>query len=134
MCRAVYSEMMTLLRLRASLVAALISVAAGLAGCKAELDKTFPLRGQILAIAAESRADGRRELTLKHDDIPNFMPAMTMAYFVREPAVLDRFAPGDLISATLVLRGSDMYVADLKKTRPAQAPAAARRSKALALM
>jgi len=126
--------MMTLLRLRASLVAALISVAAGLAGCKAELDKTFPLRGQILAIAAETRADGRREITLKHDDIPNFMPAMTMAYFVREPAVLDRFAPGDLIRATLVLRGSDMYVADLKKTGHAEVPAGGRGVKAMDVM
>jgi protein SCO1/2 len=134
MCRAVYSEMMTLLRLRASLVAALISVAAVLAGCKAELDKTFPLRGQILAIAAETRADGRREITLKHDDIPNFMPAMTMAYFVREPAILDRFAPGDLISATLVLRGSDMYVADLKKTGHAEVPAGGRGVKAMDVM
>src|ERR1700737_657961 len=134
MCRAVYSEMMTLLRLRASLIAVLISVPAVLAGCKAELDKRYPLRGQILAIAAETRADGRREITLKHDDIPNFMPAMTMAYFVREPAVLDRFAPGDLISATLVLEGSDMYVADLKKTGHGEVAAGARAVRAMDIM
>jgi protein SCO1/2 len=134
MCRAVYSEVMTLLRRSAPLALALFSAAAVLSACKAESDKRYPLRGQILAIGAETRAGGHRDITLKHDDIPNFMPAMTMAYSVREPAVLERFAPGDLITATLVLKGSDMYVADLKKTGHAELPAGAREVKIMDVM
>jgi protein SCO1 len=109
------------------LVVALFSVVAVLGSCKAESDRTYPVRGQILAIATQTRPDGRREVTVKHDDIPNFMPAMTMAYFVKEPALLDRVQPGDLFTATLVFkdRSSELYLEDLKKTGHANLPAGA---------
>jgi protein SCO1/2 len=107
-----------------------------LGGCKAQPVRTYPMRGQILAIAAEK--DGRRDVTVKHEDIPNFMPAMTMAYDVREPAVLNSFAPGDLITATLVLSGArgggEVYLVDLKKTGHADLPAEARPVKIMDVM
>jgi protein SCO1 len=105
-----------------------------LAGCKAESARTFPLKGQILAIAAATRPDGRREITVKHEDIPNFMPAMTMAYVVRQPALLDGLAPGDLFTATLVSAGAELYLTDLEKTGHAGLPADARAVKILDVM
>lgn len=118
------------------LAMALFSAAAVLGGCTAESDRTYPLRGQVLAIAAETRPDGRREVTVRHDDIPNFMPAMTMPYFVKEPALLDRFVPGDLFTASLVIKrkGSEMYLADLKKTGHADLPPGARPVKIMDVM
>jgi protein SCO1/2 len=92
------------------------------------------LRGQILAIGAGTRPDGRREVTIKHDDIPNFMPAMTMVYLIKEPALLDAFAPGDLLTSELVLRGSDIYLTNLKKTGHAELPPDARPVKAMDVM
>jgi protein SCO1/2 len=109
-------------RASARLAIALFCVAAVLDGCTAEPARTYPLRGQILAMAAGARADGRREVTLKHDDIPKFMPAMTMVYAVKEPALLENFAPGDLLTAELVLNGSDIYLVNLKKTGHADLP------------
>jgi protein SCO1 len=77
------------------------------AGCSR--GREYVLQGQILAIDA-----GRREVTVKHDDIPGFMPGMTMPFKVRDRALLDVRAPGDLIRATLVVEDSDAYLRTLQ--------------------
>jgi protein SCO1 len=59
--------------------------------------RTYELRGQVLAVDS-----ARHELTVKHEDIRGFMPAMTMPYRVTNRRALDR-VPGDLIRATLVV-------------------------------
>lgn len=105
------------------MAAALAGCLGALAGCKAEPDRTYALRGQILAIQ-QPRPDGRRQFTVKHENIPNFMPAMTMPYAVKEPA--DPVQPGDLVTATLVLHPTgDVYLTNLKKTGHAELPAGA---------
>ena len=92
-------------------------------GCQAEADRTSPLRGQVLAVEPP-RPDGRRQVTVKHDDIPNFMPAMTMPYALKEPA--DQVQAGDLVTATLVLHtGGEVFLTQLKKTGHAELPAGA---------
>src|SRR5712692_9020157 len=128
MCRADYSDVMFRLRPGVPLLIALFSMAAGLVGCKAEPVRTYALKGQILAIGTGRSPSGDRDVTVKHEDILNFMPAMTMAYYVKGPAGLDGFAPGDLITATLVVKsgGGEIYLADLKKTGHADLPAGAR--------
>lgn len=123
MCRADYSDVMCPSRARLSAAAAVFSGLALLGGCKAEPDRTYPLRGQILAVE-QPRPDGRRLFMVKHEDIPNFMPAMTMPYYVREPA--DPVQPGDLITATLVLNpAGDAHLTNLKKIGHADLPALA---------
>jgi protein SCO1/2 len=103
-------------------VALTILVIAGLLSCRpAEPRRTYPIHGQILGIG-EPRSDGRREVSVKHEDIPGFMPAMSMAYFVKTPGLLDGFAPGDLFEATLVVHGNDVYLEALKKTGRAELP------------
>src|SRR6266550_3162295 len=103
MCRADYSVVMVPFRPRLIVVVGLFGALNVLAGCKAEPARTYPLRGQILAFGDHGRPDGRRDVTVKHEDIPNFMPAMTMAYSVNQPHSLDGLQPGDLVTATLVL-------------------------------
>jgi protein SCO1/2 len=70
--------------------------------------KQYELTGQILSIKPE-----RNEVVLKHDDIKNFMPAMTMPYKVKEPALLTGRKEGDLIKATLVVGEVDAYLSSL---------------------
>ena len=101
-------------------------VVATLAGfaCRAPAPsaRTYELKGQILAID-----QARQELTVKHADIPGFMPAMTMPYKVRDGSLLKGRTPGELIAATLVVEDSDAYlrsiahegVAALPEERPA---------------
>ena len=93
-------------------------------GCRAPApaQRTYELKGQILAID-----QARQELTVNHADIPGFMPAMTMPYKVRDGNLLEGRTPGELISAALVVEGSDAYlqsirhegVAALRDERPA---------------
>jgi protein SCO1/2 len=58
----------------------------------------------------------RHELTVKHEDIPGFMPAMTMAYRVKDAKLLDGLSPGDLIGATLSIRGAEAWLSAIERT------------------
>lgn len=117
---------MSRVRLPAGPLLALLVLLTWFQGCTAEPVRSYPLRGQILAVGAREGAGARRQVTVKHEDIPNFMPAMTMPYYVRDADVLDAFAAGDLFTATLVLDGSAMDLRELKKTGHAALPADAR--------
>ena len=65
-------------------------------GCQSQT-KQYSLRGQVMA---KDQAAG--QLTVKHDDIPGFMPAMTMPYKVKDPAAMQDVQPGDTIVADLI--------------------------------
>jgi protein SCO1/2 len=86
-----------------------------IAACSGEPARQFPIKGQIIAIGPNA-ATARIELTIKHDDIPGFMPAMTMAYLLKAGTRADGVGPGDLVTATLVVHGSELYVQDVRKT------------------
>jgi protein SCO1/2 len=47
------------------------------------------------------------ELTVEHEAIPGFMPAMIMTYKVTIPATLDEVQPGDEISADVLATSND---------------------------
>lgn len=96
---------------------ALLLVCALAAGCAHEAAHAYPIHGQILAISSP-RADGRVEVTLKHDDIRGFMPAMTMPYVVGRAGTVASVAgltAGDVIDATLVVNGDDVHLETVKK-------------------
>lgn len=68
----------------------------------------YHLHGLVLATSA---ATG--EITVQHGDIPGFMPAMTMAYKLKNPTEIQKLKPGDEISAdVLVHSDSDDYLLD----------------------
>lgn len=58
--------------------------------------KRYELKGQVLAVNTDQPA-----LTIKHEDIPGYMPAMTMTYLVASKSLLDGRKPGELITGTL---------------------------------
>jgi len=75
--------------------------------------KKYPLRGNVL-----SKNPATNEITVKHEDIPGFMPAMTMPYKVKDPAVVQELQPGDVIAAEVVTanNGSDYWLEDVRIT------------------
>lgn len=99
----------------------------------AEPKRTYPIRGQILSVG-QALPDGRREVSVAHEDIPGFMPAMTMAYFVKTASLLDGIVPGDLFTATLVLTGGEVHLEAVKKTGHAPLPPDAKPVKAVDVM
>src|SRR5512133_3535881 len=94
-----------------------VLVVGALASCRdrSRPYRTFPMKGQVLSVG-KTGSNGWREFSIKHDDIPGFMPAMSMAYFVRQPALLDNIAAGDLVTARLILDGGEVYVDRVTKT------------------
>jgi protein SCO1/2 len=73
--------------------------------------REYELRGQILAVDS-----ARREITIKHEDIKGFMPGMTMPFKVRDGALLEGRAAGDLVRATLVVEDSEGYLKAIERT------------------
>ena len=73
--------------------------------------RQFTLVGQVLAVAPE-----RNEITIKHQDIENFMPGMTMPFNVRDAALIRDRVPGDLVTATLVVEEVGAYLSTVSKT------------------
>jgi protein SCO1/2 len=92
------------------------------AACSPEPEaRTYQLTGQVLAVRPETR-----EILVKHDDIPGFMPAMTMPYAVKDVKLLEGRAPGDLIRATLVVENTLAHLTAIARTGTAPVPADAR--------
>lgn len=96
-------------------------VCLAMAACGGSDRREYPLTGQILAVGPDPK-----EASIKHDEIKGFMAAMTMTYKVRDAKEYAELAPGDLISATLVVVSNDAYLKDVKKTgnAPLEKPAA----------
>jgi protein SCO1/2 len=98
---------------------ALATVIALTAACAQERSREYELRGVVVRVDPS-----RQEITIKHDDIPRFMPGMTMPFRVRDPQLLTGRVPGDLVRATLVLEGSDAHLRALERTGSAPVPPA----------
>jgi protein SCO1/2 len=83
--------------------------------CGGQADRRYPLQGQVLSVAPD-----HLEASIKHEEIPGLMAAMTMPYKVRDATELEGLKPGDLINATLVIVSNDAYLTDV--TRVGDAP------------
>ena len=80
-------------------------------GCtKAPEPVVYELRGQIISIHSQENA-----LTIKHDEIKGFMPAMTMPFKVKDIKLIVGLVPGDFVRATLVVEKYKAYLSHLEK-------------------
>ncbi len=97
------------------------------AGCAApgSSPRSYQLRGQILKI---DNAEG--VVTIRHDDIVGYMPAMTMPFKVNDRRLLEGRSRGDLVTGTLLVSDTDAYLtrldvtghADVVQVAPAPSP------------
>jgi len=100
----------------------LFSVLAFGSACASKSDeRSYTLQGQVLALDL-----AHRSVTVKHEEIKGFMPAMTMPYEAKDAKLLDGIAPGDLITATLVVFSNGAHLTTIKKvgTAPLEKPPA----------
>jgi protein SCO1/2 len=82
------------------------------AGCRREPPgREYPITGHVLAVKADLT-----EVTMRHDDIPGFMPAMTMPFKVKDKALARGRQAGDLVKGTLVVTDEDAWLSRLEKT------------------
>jgi protein SCO1/2 len=83
--------------------------------------RRYPLKGKIEGLDLFDR-----ELTVAHEEVPGFMPAMTMAFRMPEDRSLlarfrgmrlERLRRGDVITATLVVKASESWVENVHVVR-----------------
>ncbi len=84
-----------------------------LASCTEKEEKktdlvTFPLRGEVVSIDT-----ARQRIMIAHEEIPNYMMAMTMPFKVKDPALLTAIEPGDSVQATLAVSRTESWLENL---------------------
>jgi len=68
-------------------------------------EKRYPLKGKVIAV---NKAE--RTATIKHEDIPGYMPGMTMPFKIKSEGDLQMLKAGDDVSATLVVTDIDSWI------------------------
>ena len=85
-------------------------LALALAGCARQPAKEYQMRGEVTGLDA-----GGHVATIKHEEIPGFMGAMTMGYPVKDPAEFSKLSVGETITATVYVKDDDMWVGNIQK-------------------
>ncbi len=70
---------------------------------------TFPLTGKVISIDTTDQ-----RVMIAHDEIPNYMMAMTMPFKVKDRHLLDGVAPGDSVVGTLAVSRTESWLETLQ--------------------
>lgn len=70
-----------------------------------ETPREYAVRGVVRRVEPE-----RRSVVVKHEEIPGFMPAMTMPFDVKEPKELNGLKPGDQIAFRMLVTTNDGWI------------------------
>lgn len=93
--------------------------------------RTFQVLGQIRALDHTDKT-----IRIAHEEIPHYMPAMTMSFAVKDPLLLGKVALGDEVQFELVVTEKDSWVSHIDKVRstaPSAQPRAAEEAEAESL-
>jgi protein SCO1/2 len=114
-------------RLKTSVMLAAGILISVLAGCEGKPEeKHYSIEAEVIAVELPKKV-----IIVKHGDIPGLMPAMTMSYVIAVPKEAESLAPGDKISADLVVsnsKGRLEKIVLLEKAKPKPTPASSARS------
>lgn len=95
----------------------LLSLALAFVGCdRAKNDsgmRRYDARGIVRGISPD-----RRTITIEHENIPGFMPSMTMPFTAADPKEIARFNADDVVAFQLVVTADDAFISKLKKIAP----------------
>lgn len=68
-------------------------------------EKRYPIKGKVIAVDKTEQT-----VTIEHEDIPGYMPGMTMPFKIKKAADLEVLKPGDQITGTLVVDDTSSWV------------------------
>ena len=108
------------MRIRTAFLMVLALVAAACSRPTSGERKQYSLEGQILSVQ-----DDHKQAVIRHEEIPNFMSAMTMPYPVLDAKEYEGLAPGDLITAELIVEPTRAYLQKVKRVGNAPLESAA---------
>ena len=95
-------------RLRSVVIGFVVLLAMlSLSGCRRDTSnaKRYEFKGHVMSVEKDKHL-----VTVSHEEIKGFMDAMTMPFMVRDDWVFDQAAPGDEITATLVVDGTESWL------------------------
>ena len=76
----------------------------------AGVERVFRARGVVRAVVPEINV-----IVLSHEDIPGFMPPMTMGFRAQDPRLYDGVAVGDVLAFTLRGIPPSVVITELRK-------------------
>jgi len=82
-----------------------------LVSCHKSDTRTFPVRGVVQEIKTD-----RMTAVIKHETIPGYMDAMTMAFDAKTTNEFANVRPGDEVEFRLVVTGDDSWIEKVNKT------------------
>ena len=86
----------------------LLSIALASSACRPRRsanEKRYPLKGKVLAVDTSDHT-----VTIAHEEIAGYMPAMTMPFKIKNDADLAMVKPGDQVTGTLVVDDLSSWV------------------------
>lgn len=75
--------------------------------------RRYPLKGVVRSLVKEERL-----AMIRHEDIPGWMPAMTMEFEIRSPKDFAKLTKGMAIRATVVVAANGAYWLEDVKPAP----------------
>jgi protein SCO1 len=98
--------------------ASILMAALAWAGCssnpaleeRTDASRIFEVNGRLKSIGP-----GGASAVIEHEAIPDFMPAMTMPFYVKEPGELSGFAPGNAIRFRFVVTEDDSWIERIER-------------------
>jgi len=86
-----------------------VFVAAGCGKDEAPTDLvTFQVRGVVVSVNME-----KRRVVMDHEEIPNYMKAMTMPFKVKDSTLLAKIQPGDTVEGVLAVSRTESWLESL---------------------
>src|SRR6476660_3633139 len=82
-------------------------------------EKRHDLKGKVVAVEVDKHL-----VTVAHEEVKDFMPAMTMPFMLPDESTLQFLATGDEINATLVVDGAQSWLEIVTITRQSSDPSA----------
>lgn len=108
-------------RVRSLFLLTLLSIAAAACGSLSGSDERFTLTGSEkrydLTGKVVSVDKPNQVVNVAHDEVKDFMPAMTMPFVLKDAWAFDVLAPGQQIAATLIVDGPRSWLQDVVITQ-----------------
>src|SRR5439155_647896 len=73
--------------------------------------RVFQVKGVVIAAKPEEKS-----VEIKHEEIPGYMPAMTMPFDVKDTNELAGLGPGDAISFRMIVTDTEGWIEQIRKT------------------
>jgi protein SCO1/2 len=75
--------------------------------------QTFQVKGVVMEVKP-----GEKSVVIRHEEVPNYMPAMTMPFDVKDTNVLNGIGAGDPVSFRLLVTDTEGWIDQIQKIGP----------------